>query len=236
KNWLGSFAVPWAVINDAALLATLPDRDFVCGFSEAVKVALLKDPTMFAALCRSAARIRRRDLSASLPIIRASAEWHRAHITRGGDPFEAQEARPLDLGHWSAHRLEAMTEFRLRHGEAVAIGVAIDALYSSIALGLPRGDADRVLRCLVDLGFALDHPALRDTEGLFAGLEEFRQHLGGRLTLTMLRGVGDPIDVHEIDPAGMRAAIARLQGLGPPWGAVLAPSPRRGGAARSSTR
>ena len=42
KNWLGAFAVPWAVINDTALLASLPDRDFAAGFSEAVKVALLK--------------------------------------------------------------------------------------------------------------------------------------------------------------------------------------------------
>jgi len=138
KNWLGTFAVPWAVINDTALLSTLPDRDFVCGFSEAVKVSLLKDPGMFAELACSAQRIRERDLSVALPMIRASAEWHRRHITQGGDPFESREARPLDFGHWSAHRLEALTDFRLRHGEAVAIGLAIDTLYSSMALGLPR--------------------------------------------------------------------------------------------------
>ncbi len=210
KNWLGAFAVPWAVINDTAMLATLPDRDFICGFSEAVKVSLLKDPKMFAGLCESAASIRRRDLSAALPVIRDSAEWHRRHITLGGDPFESREARPLDFGHWSAHKLEAMTDFQLRHGEAVAIGVAIDTIYSSMALGLPESDALRVVTCLRDLGFSLHHPVLKDTEGLFEGLEEFRQHLGGRLTLTMLRGIGDPIDVHEIDAEKMREAIGRL--------------------------
>lgn len=217
KNWLGAFAVPWAIINDSALLKTLTDRDFIAGFSEAVKVSLLKDPAMFARLCRTAFRIRQRDPLASLPMIRASAEWHREHITRGGDPFEALEARPLDFGHWSAHRLEAVTDFRLRHGEAVAIGLAIDAIYSSLALGLPAEDAERILRCLVDLGFTLDHPALRDTEALFDGLEEFRLHLGGRLTLTMLEGVGRPIDVHEINPGLMRSAIARLSTIGPAW-------------------
>jgi 3-dehydroquinate synthase len=215
KNWLGAFAVPWAVLNDSALLATLPDRDFIGGFSEAVKVSLLKDPGMFAGLCRDASRIRRRDPSAALPAIRASAEWHRRHITLGGDPFEANEARPLDFGHWSAHRLEAMTDFRLRHGEAVAIGVALDTVYSSLALGLPPSDADRVLRCLGDLGFTLAHPALDDVEGLLRGLEEFRQHLGGRLTVTMLRGVGDPVDVHEIDRDAMLAALRRIQSLAP---------------------
>src|SRR5438309_212761 len=105
KNWLGSFAVPWAVINDAGLLDTLPDRDFICGFSEAVKVSLLKDRKLFERLCREAGRIRRREMEASLPVIRASAEWHLRHITRGGDPFENEMARPLDYGHWSAHKL-----------------------------------------------------------------------------------------------------------------------------------
>ena len=210
KNWLGAFAVPWAVINDTALLASLPDRDFVAGFSEAVKVALLKSPATFDRLCRCASRIRARDMAAALPMIRASVEMHLAHITKGGDPFEAREARPLDFGHWSAHKLEPMTGYSLRHGEAVAVGVAIDAVYSSMALGLPSRDADRVLRCLGDLGFELDHPMLGEVDRIFDGLEEFRQHLGGRLTITMLRGVGDPVDVHEIDLGLMRAAIGRV--------------------------
>jgi len=214
KNWLGSFAVPWAVINDASLLKTLPDRDFICGFSEAVKVSLLKSPAMFDDLCRLAGAIRRRDPSATLPMIAASAEAHRRHITQNGDPFESLEARPLDFGHWSAHKLEAMTDFQVRHGEAVAIGVALDSIYSNLALGLPTQALDRILRCLTELGFDLSHPLMADTRSLFAGLEEFRQHLGGRLTLTMLRGVGDPVDVHEIDDSLMLGAIARLQEYG----------------------
>jgi len=215
KNWLGSFAVPWAVINDTDLLSTLPDRDFLCGFSEAVKVALLKDPGLFEQIQGLAPRIRQRDLSAALPIIEASAQWHRQHITRGGDPFEAREARPLDFGHWSAHRLEALTEFKVRHGEAVGMGVALDTVYSSLAHGLSPVVADQVLRCLKDLGLPLGHPALRNGNALFEGLEEFRQHLGGRLTVTMLRGVGDPIDVHEINEPLMREALARLEQVDP---------------------
>ncbi len=210
KNWLGSFAVPWAVINDQTLLSTLSDRDFVCGFSESVKVSSLKDPAMFDELCHVARRIRRRDMSAAIPMIRRSAQLHLDHITCGGDPFEMLETRPLDFGHWSGHKLEAMSEFRLRHGEAVAIGVAIDTVYSALALGLGRTDAERVLRCLINLGLTMDDPSLRDTETLFDGLEEFRQHLGGRLTLTMLRGIGDPIDVHEIDHDLMKKAIGQV--------------------------
>jgi 3-dehydroquinate synthase len=207
KNWLGAFGVPWGVVNDASLLETLSDRDFLCGFSEAVKVSLLKDPEMFARLCDLAPQIAQRNMHAALPMIRDSAVWHLKHITAGGDPFEMLEARPLDYGHWSAHKLEPLSDYALRHGEAVAIGVAIDTVYSSLVHGLPERDAMNVLECLTALGFQLDHPLLADPQTLYVGMEEFRQHLGGRLTLTMLRGVGQPLDVHEVQLSKMGEAI-----------------------------
>ena len=211
KNWLGTFAVPWGVINDAEMLGTLSNRDFIAGFSEAVKVSLLKDTRFFNSLCRSAAQIAERQVESSLDAIRQSAQLHLDHITQGGDPFEMLEARPLDFGHWSAHKLESMSDFVLRHGEAVAIGVAIDTVYSSLALGLPNSDADRILRCLSDLGFSLTDPALHDVELLFDGLEEFRQHLGGRLTLTMLPKIGEPVEVHQINRELMVESITKVR-------------------------
>ena len=211
KNWLGTFAVPWGVINDAEMLGTLSNRDFIAGFSEAVKVSLLKDTRFFNSLCRSAALIAERQVESSLDAIRQSAQLHLDHITQGGDPFEMLEARPLDFGHWSAHKLESMSDFVLRHGEAVAIGVAIDTVYSSLALGLPNSDADRILRCLSDLGFSLTDPALHDVELLFDGLEEFRQHLGGRLTLTMLPKIGEPVEVHQINRELMVESITKVR-------------------------
>lgn len=206
KNWLGSFAVPWGVINDRSLLATLSDRDFRCGFSEAVKVSLLKDPEFFERILINAESIATRGESC-WSVIQDSANWHLKHITAGGDPFEMLEARPLDFGHWSAHKLEAMSQFELRHGEAVAIGVAVDTVYSSLVHGLPATQADRVLQSLERLQLLKDHPTLRRTGELFQGLEEFRQHLGGRLTVTMLSEIGRPIDVHEVDRNRMKEAI-----------------------------
>ncbi len=213
KNWLGTFAVPWGVINDAKLLSTLPNRDFRCGFSEAVKVTVLKDREAFDEVCQLAPRIGQRDMPAALRVIRRSAQLHLQHITQGGDPFEMLEARPLDFGHWSAHKLEVMSNFELRHGEAVAIGVAVDTIYSSLVHGFPREDADRVLNALMSLGLSLDHPALHDTWTLFRGLEEFRQHLGGRLTLTMLAAVGQKLDVHRVDRPRMLQAIEEVAEL-----------------------
>jgi 3-dehydroquinate synthase len=211
KNWKGSFAVPWAVINDAKLLETLPDRDFRCGFTEAVKVSLLKDGDFFGRICRDARRIARRDMDAALPVIEESAVWHLRHITEGGDPFEMLEARPLDYGHWSAHKLEQMTNFRLRHGEAVGIGIAIDCHYAHRKLGMTAADVGRVIACLKDLGVPLSDKSLADEDALLDGLEEFRQHLGGRLTITMVQSPGEAIDLHEIDMDVMRDSIRAVR-------------------------
>ena len=219
KNWVGTFAVPWAVFNDSHLLETLPDRDFRSGFSEAVKVSLLKDANEFQWLCEQASKIHDRDPVATQRAINRSCRLHMDHITAGGDPFEMLEARPLDFGHWSAHRLEPCSDFELRHGEAVAIGVAIDCIYSSMVYDLPTESAKQVHQCLNEIGIRLWHPSIDPVEELLQGLEEFRQHLGGRLTVTMLNGIGKPINVHEIDTDKMKSAIEVLRS----WQEMLEP-------------
>jgi 3-dehydroquinate synthase len=210
KNWVGTFAVPWAVINDAGFLTTLPDREFCCGFSESVKVSLLKSPAMFNELCEQASSIAGRDMDIAKRVIAESCKMHLRHITEGGDPFESLESRPLDYGHWSAHRLEPLTGYTLRHGEAVGIGVALDCWYSTLKLGFPLAATEKVCRCLADLGLPLWDETLDDFDRVLVGLEEFRQHLGGRLTITMLKQIGEPIDVHEIDASAMRTAASKL--------------------------
>ncbi len=211
KNWIGTFAVPWAVVNDASILESLPDREFYSGLTEAIKVALLKDATFFEWIETNAAAIRRRDPLVSSKVIAQSCRLHLDHITLGGDPFEALEARPLDFGHWSAHRLEPMTDYELRHGEAVGIGVALDTLYSARMFGLDHDKAMRVCQAISAIGSPLWCDALVDSKEVLRGLEEFRQHLGGRLTVTMLRDIGDSVNVHEIDVSVMSQCISELR-------------------------
>ncbi len=208
KNFLGAFAPPWAVINDEALLEGLDDVAWRSGFAEAVKVALLKDPELFACIENDAPAIRQRDLARSIPILRRSALLHLEHIA-GGDPFELNEARPLDFGHWSAHKLETLSRFSLSHGQAVAIGLALDMTYAAATGLADPGLARRLSGTLHRLGLPTTHPALREADLVLDGLEEFREHLGGRLTITMVRAPGQPVDLHESDRAAMRAAIAQ---------------------------
>lgn len=210
KNLLGTFSPPWAVINDEHFLETLTDRDWRSGFCECVKVALVKDAAFLDRIEANIPLLNQRHLEAASPIIRRSAELHLEHIVNGGDPFELTAARPLDFGHWAAHKLEHMTNFRLTHGEAVAIGMAIDITYSMQAELLPETVGERILNILEKLGFHLHDEALMSTDHLFEGLEEFREHLGGRLTIPMLRDIGEQIDIHEIDLTAMRQAISQL--------------------------
>lgn len=209
KNFMGTFAPPWAVVNDFTLLTTLSDRDWRAGFSECVKVALVKDAAFFEELSEAAPRLAARDGLAAAQMIRRSAELHLAHIATGGDPFELCAARPLDFGHWAAHKLEQMSDFEIRHGEAVSIGLALDSTYSTLQGWLSEADRRRIMDLLGSLGLPRFHPLLGRGE-LLDGLEEFREHLGGRLTLAMLRGIGSAFDVHAMDRSILAGAIERL--------------------------
>ncbi|MHC4117413.1 MAG: 3-dehydroquinate synthase [Planctomycetota bacterium] len=211
KNYMGVFATPWAIINDESTLDTLSAEHWRAGFSEAVKVALLKDPLLFEYIYRNRDGIRSRNLDISIPVIRRSARLHFDHITQNGDPFEREDARPLDFGHWSAHKLEQMSGFELSHGQAVAIGIAIDATYANFMGWLSDTDHQRILECLSTTGFKLYHRVMKQANTLLGGLDEFQEHLGGKLTIPSISGIGRAFDIFEIDTNRMLAAIAYLE-------------------------
>jgi 3-dehydroquinate synthase len=211
KNYLGTFAPPWAVLNDLDLLALLPRRERIAGVAEAVKVALIRDGAFFAWLEAAADRLAAFEPQAEERMIRRCAELHMRQIADGGDPFETGSARPLDFGHWSAHKLEFLTGHAVRHGEAVAVGLALDARYSVLAGLLAPGQDERVARLLERLGLPVWHPALAapgpdGRPAILAGLDEFREHLGGDLTVTLLADIGAGVEVGAMDPALVAAA------------------------------
>ncbi len=201
KNFLGTFAPPVAVFNDELYLKTLNERHWRSGISEAVKVALIKDPEFFFWIENNAHALVERDLETMNYLINRCAELHMLHIA-GKDPFESGSSRPLDFGHWSAHKLEQLSNFEVLHGEAVAMGMALDTVYSNLSGHLTDNESQRILKLLIKLGFDLSHPAMQISEGnsaILSGLEEFREHLGGELTIMLLDGIGKGFEVHQID-------------------------------------
>ena len=216
KNFLGTFAPPYAVLNDFNFLTTLEDRDWRSGIAEAVKVALIKDADFFELIRTEATALARRDLKSMQQLIYRCAQLHLEHIAGSGDPFEAGSSRPLDFGHWAAHKLEQLTNYSLRHGEAVAIGIALDSTYSHLLGELSRSEWQQILSTLNNLNFRLFVPELTvqsqpSDRCLFQGLTEFREHLGGELTLMLLRGIGQGFEVHKVDIALYRQAISLLR-------------------------
>ncbi|WP_107806641.1 3-dehydroquinate synthase [Nodularia spumigena] len=218
KNFLGTFAPPYAVINDSAFLTTLDERDWRSGIAEALKVALIKDADFFDFIHTQSSALVHREMESMEQLIYRCAQLHLEHIAHSGDAFEMGSSRPLDFGHWAAHKLEHLTNYSLRHGEAVAIGIALDCTYSYLLGMLCLSDLQKILNTLDSLGFTLyvpeiakqlSHPEHPDC--LFRGLTEFREHLGGKLTLTLLQGIGKGVEVHEVDLSLYKQAILQLQ-------------------------
>ena len=216
KNWVGSFAVPFAVINDFRYLHSQAAETSRGGLIEAVKVALVRDGEFFLWIEANLELLAALDPEALEICVERSALLHARHIASGGDPFETGSSRPLDFGHWAAHKLETMTHYQLSHAPAVAVGVALDTLYSARAGLLKFSVAEQVLRVLDGLQLGIYHPALDwlDEGGkrrVIDGLDEFREHLGGRLTVLLLEDVGRGIDIHEIDETLLGDCINELR-------------------------
>lgn len=219
KNWVGAFGVPFAVINDFRFLESQDVETSRAGLVEAVKVALVKDRDFFEWIEENAEALGMMVREPFEECVKRSALLHARHIAYGGDAFEAGSSRPLDFGHWAAHKLEVLTNYELSHAEAVAIGLALDVIYSRKTGLLGEGEVGRILRVLSALGMAIHHDALEEVdEGgerkVLGGIDEFREHLGGALTVLMLAGIGEGVDVHELDKSLLDESIAELSGGG----------------------
>jgi 3-dehydroquinate synthase len=215
KNFAGTFAPPFAVINDFSFLRTLSAEHWIGGVAEAFKVAIIKDARFFEFLLDAAPLLERRDEEAMEEVIRRCAVHHLRHIARSGDPFEMGSARPLDFGHWAAHKLESLSAYETGHGAAVAAGIALDSFYAARIGFIGSADLERIVAGLGTCGFRLWYPEMerRGPSGelaLLAGIEEFRQHLGGRLTITLPRPLGNKVEVHELDPVIVEEGVAFL--------------------------
>jgi 3-dehydroquinate synthase len=100
------------------------------------------------------------------------------------------------------------------HGEAVAMGMALDTVYSILCGYLSDAECQRIIDLLNKLGFDLVHPMMDvndERSAILLGLEEFREHLGGELTIMLLEKIGHGIEVHEIDPEMLKKASHLLR-------------------------
>ncbi len=216
KNFAGTFAPPFAVINDFDFLKTLPQQEWIGGVSEAFKVAIIKDKPFFRYLCKHAAALRNRDQSVMEKVVEKTARLHLSHIASSGDPFEFGSARPLDFGHWAAHRLELLSNFTLGHGPAVSIGLALDSTYALLKGLIGPDEHAQIVKGLSECGLPVWSPLLERVNSagdpdVLAGIEQFREHLGGKLCITLPAPIGTKREVHSMNLALVNQSIALLK-------------------------
>ncbi|MFW5839698.1 MAG: 3-dehydroquinate synthase [Planctomycetota bacterium] len=216
KNFIGTFAPPFAVINDASLPTSCDQETWIAGVAEAIKVAMIKDAAFFEMISQLAGAMRMRDSQAMQQVVRRCAELHLEHIRTGGDPFEFGSARPLDFGHWAAHKLEMLSGYQLGHGQAVALGICVDSYCAMRSSLLGEAEFLSVLETIAAAGLPTwdDLLGRRKREGkleILGGLDDFREHLGGTLTITLPDGIGGKTEVHHLNAADVEDAVEYLQ-------------------------
>lgn len=123
KNLVGAFHLPRQIVRDTGFLRTLPERELMNGFAEMIKTAVLFDRDLFAELGRLAGLDPAERLERLGPLVARTAAWKEKVVAE--DFKEGGRRKLLNLGHTFGHALERASDFRLAHGEAVAVGMRI---------------------------------------------------------------------------------------------------------------
>ncbi|MFI9644287.1 hypothetical protein ACIG87_30260 [Micromonospora sp. NPDC051925] len=195
KNLLGAYHPPLACLRDVAFLRTLAPAELRCGLAEVIKIAVVCDAELFALVEQHHADV----LTArDTPQVREILDRATQAMLRqlAANPWEEDLRRLPDFGHEFGHALESMSGYRLRHGEAVAIGMALSSYLAFRTGYLGHDDLERLLSLLRRTGLAVWSPVC-DPAALWRRLHgEVVPHKAGWLHLVVPRriGVGDFID------------------------------------------
>ena len=198
KNLVGAFHPPSLVLADTSALATLPVRELRCGMAEAIKHAVIADPSLLDALPHVAFC---KDADASSPCTRlSSAGWLAPFVARAmavkirviqQDPYEKGLRAALNLGHTVGHGIEKATHFTVQHGEAVAIGTVLEArLAEALGLAAP-GLAAQLAALFGSLGLPVALPRGIDLADVQAAMTLDKKKAGGKVRFALPAALGD---------------------------------------------
>lgn len=207
KNLAGAFHNARLVITDPEALATLPDGERRSGLAEVIKHAVIASPEQFSRLERELAE-------SALPAPATLADSLRVKVgVVGRDPYERGERAILNFGHTFGHGVEAVSDYRLPHGYAVAIGMVAAARTAQRA-GLATPDLAPRLEALIRLaGLPTACPELRlDPAAVRAAMSSDKKAQAGRLRLVLIRQIGEPVVTSDIPEPLVQQAIAEMLG------------------------
>ncbi len=205
KNAVGAFWPPLAVVADVRALRTLSLDQLRDGLAEAIKVAMIGDPALWALLEQRGDAALRGDEEARYAITERAARVKLDIVER--DPFEDGERRQLNLGHTLGHALEVESRYRLPHGAAVALGLrAVTAM--AVARGADADLAERLDHLLIGLGLNLQRDF--DASVVRSALETDKKRSRGRQRWLLPMRIGQVEEVDDVSDAELEAAMRRI--------------------------
>lgn len=205
KNLIGAFYQPAFTLVDVRMLTTLPERELRSGLAEVIKTAVIGDPVLFEHLEQNMQAILRRDAATLAEVIARCAAFKARVVEK--DEREQQERRVLNYGHTIGHAIEAATHFRrLTHGEAIAIGMALEA---RVAQRLGLTDATTVERqntLLARAGLPVKLPEV-NRPAVWRAIALDKKVRDGVLRCPLLRGIGEVAREQEVPNALLQEVL-----------------------------
>jgi 3-dehydroquinate synthase len=198
KNLVGAFHPPALVVGDLLALNTLPQAEGISGLAEVVKHGLIGDVALFESLERGAAFGSLHQMEQAIRVKIAVVE---------ADPFEKGERAKLNLGHTIGHGVEAASGYRLRHGEAVAIGLWAEAHIAEVMRLAESGLADRIASLLRRLGLPTRCPGL-DPAAIRSAMSSDKKKAGGKLKFALPKRVGEVVWGVEVDEGRLTKVLS----------------------------
>ena len=183
KNLVGAFYPPSLVLADPQVLETLPEVELRSGMAEVIKHGIISDPSLFEKM--ELADIVRRAMAVKIEVIEA-------------DPYERGQRAALNLGHTIGHALETASEYRLRHGEAIAIGMVVEAaLAERIGLAQP-GLSGQIRSILLAAGLPVQIPDTIQRQAILAAAGVDKKKHAGKLRFALPKAIGEVVTGVEI--------------------------------------
>lgn len=207
KNLIGAFKQPAFVVVDPAVLDTLPDEEMRSGWAEIIKHGIIGDPGLFE---RLESQPELRPSSAALTDIIAGAIQVKVDVVEE-DPYERGRRRVLNLGHTFAHAFEVLSDYQLRHGHAVAMGMVVAAKVAR-TMGLCDAELPRRIEALLR-AFGLPTRLPRfGSEAVWRAMALDKKKRGSRLRFVLPRALGDVIVSEEVAEQSVLAVLRELSG------------------------
>ncbi len=205
KNKIGAFYQPRLVISDTGILRTLPAKEFANGLAELIKSAVIRDKEFFAFIEANLDKIKSLDDEVLDELVFRSARIKAEVVEK--DETESGLRSILNFGHTIGHAIETVSDFKVEHGGAIAIGMLAAARISNKLDLLDKNELARLKDIIEGVGLPTEMPSLEIKE-LIQAIKHDKKILTGKVRFVLPRSIGDVFITDEVNPSLIEQVLA----------------------------